>query len=87
MKILITRLFNQTGEDTGARLAVATPSPISARQKLTIENELVQYAFDNIYPDEPLSIYREFHSDMPAITVIKGVEDLPKEEVNTLEAN
>ena len=50
MKIYIRRLYDQNGQETGAILSVIFGAPTNIQQKNIIENRLIQYAFDQLYP-------------------------------------
>lgn len=70
-----------TGVETGAVLIAQINSPTNAFQKATIENQLVRYAFDHLYPGEGLNLYREIHVDTPSIVVIKKINELPDQVI------
>ncbi|MFD0765821.1 hypothetical protein ACFQZI_13240 [Mucilaginibacter lutimaris] len=81
MNIKIQRIYNQSGIETGAILSGVVAVATTIQQKNSIENSLVQYAFDKLYPGQGLSIYREVYIDTPAIVVVKEVNNLPQESV------
>ena len=81
MRVFIKRLFDQNGIETGAILSVVFGVPTNSQQKNIIENRLVQYAFDHLYPSEGLNIYRDMYIDTPSITVIKNINNLPEQDI------
>lgn len=82
MKISIRRLFSQNGNETGANLSVVFGGPTNIEQKEQIESNLIQFAFEVLYPGEILNIYKEINEDTPSITVIKNINNLPDELFN-----
>ena len=81
MRVFIKRLFDLNGIETGAILSVVFGVPTNSQQKNIIENRLVQYAFDHLYPSEGLNIYRDMYIDTPSITVIKNINNLPEQDI------
>lgn len=81
MRIFIRRLFDQNNNETGAILSVVFGAPTNIKQKNIIENRLIQYAFDTLYPGEGLNIYRDMYIDTPSITVIKNINNLPEQNL------
>jgi len=81
MKVYIRRLYDQNGQETGAILSVIFGAPTNIQQKNIIENRLIQYAFDQLYPGEGLNIYRDMYIDTPSITVIKNINNLPQQNI------
>ncbi|NSW45190.1 MAG: hypothetical protein HPY79_05195 [Bacteroidales bacterium] len=82
MRVFIKRLFDQNGTETGAILSVVFGAPTTIQQKNIIESRLIQYAFDKLYPEEGLNIYRDMYIDTPSITVIKNINDLSEQNIN-----
>lgn len=81
MRIFIRRLFDQNNKETGAIISVIFGTPTDIQQKNIIENRLIQYAFDTLYPGEGLNIYRDMYIDTPSITVIKNINNLPEQNL------
>ena len=84
MKVFIKRFYTQNGQETGALISVIFGKATNIQQKNIIENKLIQYAFDQLYPGEAISIYRDMYIDTPSITVIKDINNLLGEEINDL---
>jgi len=83
MKVVIKRIQNPiNNEQAGAVLTAIPEVSINSRQKANIENRLIQFAFDNLYPGEGLNLYREVHSDTPSIVIIKNIGELPHETID-----
>lgn len=82
MRIFSKKIFDQNKKETGAILWVIKDTPTNNQQKNTIETQLIQYAFDRLYPGEALVIYREMYVDSPSITIIKNTNNLPEEFIN-----
>lgn len=81
MSTFIKKLYDQNGKETGAILSVVFGAPTNIQQKNIIENRLIQYAFDTLYPGEGLNIYRDMYIDTPSITVIKNINNLPEQQI------
>lgn len=81
MNTFIKKLYDQNGKETGAILSVVFGAPTNIQQKNIIENRLIQYAFDTLYPGEGLNIYRDIYIDTPSITVIKNINKLPDQRI------
>lgn len=81
MSTLIKKLYDQKGRETGAILSVVFLVQTDIQQKNIIENRLIQYAFDRLYPGEGLKIYRDMYIDTPSITVIKNFNNLPDQHI------
>ena len=81
MSTFIKKLYDQNGKETGAILSVVFGSPTNIQQKNIIENRLIQYAFDTLYPGEGLNIYRDMYIDTPSITVIRNINNLPDQQI------
>jgi hypothetical protein len=81
MSTFIKKLYDQNGRETGAILSVVYGAPTNIQQKNNIENRLIQYAFDTLYPGEGLNIYRDKNIDTPSITVIKNINNLPDQQI------
>ncbi|MCA2854692.1 MAG: hypothetical protein IM449_07275 [Microcystis sp. M065S1] len=81
MSTFIKKLYDQNGKETGAILSVVFGAPTNIQQKNIIENRLIQYAFDTLYPGEGLNIYRDMYIDTPSITVIRNINNLPDQQI------
>lgn len=81
MRTFIKKLYDQNGKETGAIISVDFGTPTNIQQKNIIENVLIQYAFDSLYPGEGLNIYREIYIDTPSIIVIRNIENLPYQQL------
>lgn len=81
MRTFIQRLYDQKGQETGAILSVVFGAPTKIQQKNIIEGQLIQFAFDKLYPGQGLNIYRDMYIDTPSITVIKNINALPDQNV------
>jgi hypothetical protein len=82
MSTFIKKLFDQNGRETGAILSVIFGASTNDQQKNIIENKLIQYSFDTLYPSESLKIYRDMYIDTPSITVIRNFNNLPEQQIN-----
>lgn len=81
MSTFIRKLYDQNGKETGAILSVIFGAPTNIQQKNIIENRLIQYAFDTLYPGEGLNIYRDMYIDTLSITVIRNINNLPDQQI------
>jgi hypothetical protein len=77
----IKKLYDQNGRETGAILSVVIGISTNIQQKNTVEDSLVQYAFDTLYPNEGLIIYSDMNIDTPSITVIRNFNNLPDQKI------
>jgi hypothetical protein len=57
LSTFIKKLYDQKGKETGVILSVIFGTPTNIQQKNNIENRLIQYAFETLYPGEGLNIY------------------------------
>ena len=82
MKVNKRKLLDKSGNETGAVLTVNLNQPSTLSQKLAIENQLIDFAFNQLYPNQGLNIYRDMYPDTPSITVIKSINQLDNDEFN-----
>jgi hypothetical protein len=78
MRVVIRKIFNDRGIETGSILTAHAERQTNLQEKYAIENRLIQYAFDQLYPGQGLNIYRDMYVDTPSVTIIKGINDLPQ---------
>jgi hypothetical protein len=81
MKVFIKKLYNDKGQETGSILSASFGSRTNVQQKLAIENQLIQYGFDTLYPSEGLNIFRDMYVDTPSVTIIRNINNLPDTEI------
>ena len=84
MRIIIQKLYNQNGQETGSILSAILPYPVTLQIKNQVESQLIQYAHNVLYPNIGINIYSEIHNDTIAITVIKNINDLPDTDISQL---
>jgi hypothetical protein len=77
MKVIIKKLHNNEGQETGAILSAIVRHATNVHQKIALENKLIDYAFEYLYPGQGLNIYRDMYPDTPSITVIMDINKLP----------
>lgn len=82
MNITIKKLFNKEGQEIGAILRTIHNRPVDTQQKHFMESQLIQYGFDNLYPEEGLSIFRDLYVDTPSVALIKNIEGLSEIQVS-----
>ena len=83
MQVIIKRIFNKsTQQETGAILTAFIQKIPDKEQKLVIEQFLIQYAFDKLYPNEGLNFYSNIEVDTPSIVVIKGIDNFNHEIID-----
>lgn len=85
MKIVVKRFFNHENIETGAVLTLFGVQCKTTEEKKTLEQILHDYAFNQLYKHKSLYISSSIHQDMPSITVLKDLNDLP-EEIITLKS-
>jgi hypothetical protein len=81
MKVISKKIYNSNGQETGCILCVSFGTQTNVQQKLAIENQLIQYAFDTLYPSEGLNIFRDAYVESPSVTVIRNINNLPNTEI------
>jgi hypothetical protein len=82
MKIIIKRVFNPTtNQETGAVITAAINEIPETHQKRTIEQFLIQYAFDKLYPNEGLNFYSNIENDTVSIVVVRDINSIAYEEI------
>jgi len=82
MRVIIQKLYNQSSQETGAILSVITPNPVTILFKNQIENMLIQYAINTLYPQIGINTFSDTHNDTIAITVIKNINELPDVDIS-----
>lgn len=80
LKLVIRKLYNHSGNETGAIISAFIPFPINLYEKNIIERQLQLYAFNKLYPRTGLNLFQEIHDDTASLTVIKSINNLPYEE-------
>lgn len=78
MRVVIRKIFNDRGTETGSILTAHAERQTNLQEKYNIENRLIQYAFDQLYPGQGLNVYRDMYVDTPSVTIIRGINDLPQ---------
>ena len=76
MIVLVKRIYDEKANETGAVIQARTERFLGIQKKSQIENELIQYGFEELYPGDELSVFRNIHSESPSVTVLKNVERL-----------
>jgi hypothetical protein len=84
MRVVVRRIFDERGIETGSILTAVIEQPTTLQQKYAIENALIQHAFNNLYPREGLNIYRDMYEDTPSVTIVRRINDLPQHVVNVI---
>ncbi|MGE0637108.1 MAG: hypothetical protein AB7P01_11750 [Bacteroidia bacterium] len=82
MKIYIKKIHNSKGVETGSIISASVDGPTNIQQKTIIENKLIQYGFDVLYPGQGLNIFRDMYVDTPSVTIIRDINNLPNTEDN-----
>lgn len=82
MKVIFQKMYNSAGADVSTILSAVPGVATNIRQKSIIENALIQYAFDHVYPSEGLLIYIDYHIDTPSVLAIRNPETLKQTSGN-----
>ena len=82
MIVLIKRIYDEKSKETGAILQARPDRNLNIQNRHQVENELVQYGFDELYPGGDLTVFRNAFSDTPSVTVIKNFNSLNYEIVD-----
>jgi len=80
LKLVIYKLFDKKGQETGSIISAFIPFPINLYEKNIVERHLELYAFNNLYPNIGLNLFKEINDDTASLTVIKGINNLPYDE-------
>lgn len=80
LKLVIRKIYNHLGIETGAIISAFIPFPINLYEKNIVERHLELYAFNNLYPQTGLNLFKEIHDDTASLTVIKNINNLPYDE-------
>jgi hypothetical protein len=67
--------------ETGAILTAFVNEIPETHQKNTIEQTMIQYAFDKLYPKEGLNFYSNIENDTVSIVVVKDINNIEYEEI------
>lgn len=82
MEVIVKRINSpQNNQETGAILTAITDKIPEGNQKSTIEQALIQYAFDNIYPGEGLNFYSNIENDTISIVVVRDINNIESESI------
>jgi len=76
MRVIKHTLYDQNGQETGVVLSAIFNASVTLSQKFALENQLINYAFQTLYPNQGLNIYRNMYSDTPSIVVLKDINGL-----------
>jgi hypothetical protein len=82
MRIIIRRIYSLGGVETGAVLTAIFARPTDIQEKFFIETRLIDYAFNVLYPNRGLDIFRDMYADTPSITAVIGVNELQQTSVD-----
>lgn len=85
IKIFIKKIYNELGAETGVIITAITPTSINVYNKKSIEKIMENYAYNVLYPYEGLNIYSNTYDDTASITVIKGINTLPSQNIDAQE--
>ncbi|MCO6493912.1 MAG: hypothetical protein J5I98_36170 [Phaeodactylibacter sp.] len=80
-KVVIRKIYDSNGKETGAILIAHVRKATDAKEKAYFEWKLEEYAFDKLFPDESLAIYKDKYIDLPAIVVIKELNELESQSI------
>ncbi len=80
-QLFIKRLYDENRIETGAIISALTNKAIDKNEKGKIEHLIQNYAFTVLYPNEGLNIYSEINGDIASVTIIKGINNLPYENI------
>jgi|GEM_PF-922466 len=82
-KLFIKKIYDKNANETGAIISALTNKRIDKLEKQNIENRIKNYAFTVLYPREGLNIYSDVNSDTASITAIKGINNLPYQDIDS----
>lgn len=82
-KLFIKKIYDKDGHETGSIISALTNKRIDFSEKKVIEERIQDYAHTVIYPDKGLSIFSEVYSDIASIVIIKGINNLPYQFIDS----
>jgi hypothetical protein len=81
-KLFIKRIYDKNSKETGAVISALTDRLLDRQEKERIEKIIEQYAFTVLYPREGLNMYSDTNFDTASMTIIKGINNLPYENID-----
>lgn len=81
MEVSIKRITDNNGNVNGIIISSNLPTPFTERVASNIENQIISYAFDELFESEPLSVFRSIHGDMISVCFIRDINKLEQERV------
>ena len=81
MNITVRKI--KTDSDSVIGAVFTTNIPNSANEKVIsdIENRIINYAFDNYFKNESLSIFKSIYRDMISVAFIRNLNELEQETI------
>lgn len=71
--------------EIGTIISVLTDKMVDSSYKRRIEDKIIQYSFTHIYKDEGLKFYSDVYNDTISMIVLRGINDLPSEDLSPSE--
>ncbi|UUC43946.1 DUF5958 family protein [Flavobacterium cerinum] len=81
-RVILKKIYNSQAIETGTIMTALIEFSITLYEKNLIEKRLELYAFNNLYPQKGLNIYKSIYSDTASLIIIKGINDLAFENIN-----
>ena len=85
MNLLIHRLYDKQQNESGVYIfgSDLNISEKNLQEKRIIENEIIDYASDKLFPNTPIKIFREMYSDGFTLLILKNLDEVPFDLINT----
>jgi hypothetical protein len=83
-RVYIRKLFNHNELETGSILSALTIEPVNPERKEIIEERIMKYAFEVLYPREGLSMYSSVYKGTASIIAIKKINDIPSIDIGDI---
>ncbi|MCC5906191.1 MAG: hypothetical protein JJU13_08300 [Balneolaceae bacterium] len=81
MKLTLRKITDGNKKLLGAIITTNTPRNADAKVTSEIENRIINYAFDKLFKNESLSVFKSIYSDIISITFIRNINELEQETI------
>jgi len=81
-RVIVKKLYNEHSKETGTILTALIDFTVTLYEKNLIEKRLELYAFNCLYPQKGLNIYKSVYDDTASLVIINGLNDLPSDYIH-----
>lgn len=79
--VTVKRLYSESRIETGCILSTLIPINITIYEKNLIEKRLELYAFNQLYPNTGINIFKSIYNDTASLVIIKNINELSNEDI------